>query len=187
MPVDRRVRAAAVATALTLLVAVFSVDYTVRLGDTLGAIARDNDVSLSDLVAANNISNPNLIRPGQMLVMPVKDRIHVVVLGESLYRIAATYGITVGTLTKANPLSNPNLIHPGQSLVIPGTTGAGGSEGSGASAGSSGGSDGESNGPNQKPDGSYTRSGRNHVVMKGETLEEIAALYSGVSVEDITR
>jgi LysM repeat protein len=188
MPVDRRVRAVSVATALTLLVALFSVDYTVRQGDTLGAIARDNGVSLADLVAANNISNPNLIRPGQVLVIPTKDRTHVVAPGESLYTIAAKYGTTVATLIKANKLTNPNLIHPGQKLTIPGTTaGSGGSGGSGTgvgSGGSSGGSD--SNGSNQKPDGTYKRSGRFHIVKKGETLEEIASLYDGVSVKDIT-
>jgi LysM repeat protein len=185
MPVDRRARAVAVATALTLLVAIFSVDYTVRQGDTLRAIARDNDVSLSDLVAANKISNPDLIRPGQVLVIPVKDRIHVVAPGESLFRIAAGYGITIANLTKANQLSNPNLIYPGQKLVIPGSTGSGGSSGSGGSGSSSGGSD--SNGSSQKPDGTYTRSGRSHIVKRGETLEEIAAQYRGVKVKDIAK
>ena len=179
MPVDSRVRAAAVATALTLLVAIFSVDYTVRQGDTLGEIAQDHDVSVSDLVAANSISNPDLIRPGQVLVIPTKDRIHVVAKGESLYRIAGSYGTTVATLIKANKLSNPNLIYPGQKLTIPGSTGSVGSGGSGASGGS------DSNGPNQKPDGSYTRSGRYHIVKRGETLKEIAAQYKGVSVKDI--
>jgi LysM repeat protein len=178
MPVDPRVRAAAVATALTLLIAVFSVDYTVRQGDTLGEIARDHDLSVSDLVAANRISNPNLIRTGQVLVIPTKDRIHVVERGESLFRIAAAYGTTIATLIKANKLSNPNLIYPGQKLTIPGS--------SGGSGGSSGGSDGESNGPSKKPDGSFTRSGRYHIVKKGESLEEIAAQYSGVRVKDIT-
>lgn len=187
MPVDRRVRAAAAVTALTLLVALFSGDYTVRQGDTLGAIARDNDVSVSDLAAANHIANPNLIRPGQVLVIPTKDRIHVVARGESLYTIAAKYGTTVATLIKANKLSNPDLIRPDQKLVIPGSNGSEGSGvsgGTGGSGGSSGGSD--SNGSNQKPDGTYARSGRYHIVKKGETLEEIASLYDGVSVKDIT-
>ena len=183
MPVDRRVRVISVATALTLLVAVFSVDYTVRPGDTLGAIARDNDVSVSDLAAANHISNPNLIRPGQVLVIPTKDRTHVVARGESLYTIAKKYGTTVATLIKANNLANPNLIRPDQKLTIPGGTGSSGSGGTGGSGGSTGGSD--SNGPIQKPDGSNTRSGRYHVVKKGETLEQIAKA-EGVSVEAIT-
>src|SRR3990172_2799379 len=119
MPVDRRVRAALVATALTLLVAIFSVDYTVRQGDTLGEIARDNDVSLSDLVVANNLSNPDLIRPGQVLVIPTKHRLHMVARGDSVYRIAAAYGTTVATLIKTNNLANPNLIYPGEQLVVP--------------------------------------------------------------------
>ena len=177
MPFDRRVRAAAAATALTLLVAIFSVDYTVRQGDTLGEIALDHDVSVSDLVAANRISNPNVIRPGQVLVIPTKDRTHVVARGESLYRIAAKYGMTIATLIKANKLSNPNLIYPGQKLTIPGATGSG--------SGGSSGSDGESNGSNEQPDGSYTRSGRNHIVKRGETLEAIAAQYRGVTVKAI--
>ncbi len=128
MPVDRRVRAASVATALTLLVALFSVDYTVKPGDTLGAIARDNDVSVSDLAAANHISNPNLIRAGQVLVIPSKDRTHVVARGESLYTIAKKYGTTVAALIKANKLDNPNLIRPDQKLVVPGSAEAGGRE-----------------------------------------------------------
>lgn len=180
MPFDRRVRVAAAATALTLLVAIFSVDYTVKPGDTLGAIARDHDVLVSDLAAANKISNPDLIRPGQVLLIPTKDRTHLVARGESLFKIAALYGTTVATLIKANGLSNPDLIYTGQNLIIPGSTGSSGSGGTAV------GSDGESNGPIQKPDGSYTRSGRYHVVQKGESLEEIAALYSGVSVEAIT-
>jgi LysM repeat protein len=181
MPVDRRVRAASVATALTLLVALFSVDYTVKPGDTLGAIARDNHVSVSDLAAANNISNPNLIRAGQVLVIPTKDRTHVVSSGESLYTIAKKYGTTVAALIKANKLDNPNLIRPDQKLVVPGS--AGGSGSSGGSGGSTGGSD--SNGSNQKPDGNSARSGRYHIVKKGETLEQIAKA-EGVSVEAIT-
>jgi len=177
MPFDRRVRAAAAATALTLLVAIFSVDYTVKQGDTLGRIARDHDVSVSDLVTANKLANPNLIRPGQVLLIPTKDRTHVVARGENLSRIAAAYGTTISALIKANKLASPNLIYPGQNLVIPGATGSG--------SGGSGGSDGESNGPTRVPDGSYVRSGSYHIVAKGETLEGIAAKYSGVTAQGL--
>ncbi len=178
MPVDRRVRAASVATALTLLVALFSVDYTVQPGDTLGIIARDNNVSVSDLVAANHIANPNLIRVGQVLVMPTKDQTHVVAPGESLYTIAKKYGTTVAALIKSNKLNNPNLIRPDQTLIIPGAAaGSGGGPGS-----STGGSD--SNGSTQKPDGASAGSRRYHIVKKGETLEQIAKA-EGVTVEAI--
>jgi len=188
MPVDRRVRVASVATALTLLVALFSVDYTVKPGDTLGAIARDNGVSVSDLAAANHISNPNLIRVGQTLVIPSKDRTHVVSSGESLYTIAKKYGTTVSALIKANELKNPDLIRPNQKLVVPGSAGGSGGSGGSASGSGSGGSSGgsDSNGSTQKPDGSYARSGRYHIVKKGETLEQIAKA-EGVTVDAITK
>jgi LysM repeat protein len=44
--------------------------YTVQSGDTLAAIARRYGVSLTDLIVANNIENPNLIRVGQVLTIP---------------------------------------------------------------------------------------------------------------------
>lgn len=46
--------------------------YTVRPGDTLLAIARTADMPYEDLLALNpQITNPNLIRAGDMLILPV--------------------------------------------------------------------------------------------------------------------
>ncbi|MDI6872000.1 MAG: LysM peptidoglycan-binding domain-containing protein [Bacillota bacterium] len=47
--------------------------YTVRPGDTLYAIARRFGTTVSALVAANRIVNPNLIYPGQVLVIPTAE------------------------------------------------------------------------------------------------------------------
>lgn len=44
--------------------------YTVRRGDKLALIARDNGVSLTCLVIANRIFNPNLIYVGQQIFIP---------------------------------------------------------------------------------------------------------------------
>ncbi|RME78359.1 MAG: LysM peptidoglycan-binding domain-containing protein [Chloroflexi bacterium] len=44
--------------------------YTVQRGDTLNAIARKYGVPVERLIEANNIVNPNLIFPGQKLVIP---------------------------------------------------------------------------------------------------------------------
>jgi len=41
----------------------------VRRGDTLSGIARRFGVSVNYLVTANNIQNPNLIFPGQILIV----------------------------------------------------------------------------------------------------------------------
>ncbi len=46
--------------------------YTVVAGDTLYAIARKFGVTVDAIVAANNITNPSLIKPGQVLSIPAK-------------------------------------------------------------------------------------------------------------------
>lgn len=99
--------------------------YTVRRGDTLSAIAQRYGTTISWLVQANNIANPNLIYIGQRLVVPcVPDsppapRIHTVRFGETLSGIAARYGTTVDELVRLNNLKDPNLIYVGQKLRLP--------------------------------------------------------------------
>jgi LysM repeat protein len=187
MPQNRRARAIAVGTVIALTVALFSIQYTVERGDTLSEIARDQKVSLSDLVKANDIADPDLIFPGQVLVIPGKDdkpnEVHVVSRGESLARIAKSYGSTVAALAKANKLANPNLIFPGQKIVVPAVTGK---VPSGSSSGSSDAiTDGESEGSTTKTP-SAKRSGNYHVVKSGDTLESIAGKY-GISADAIAK
>jgi murein DD-endopeptidase MepM/ murein hydrolase activator NlpD len=157
---------------LVLFCGLTSVDYTVERGDTLGQIATDQDVSLSDLIDANDIANPNLIFPGQVLVIPgeTQDILHIVVRGDTLAKIAKAYGSSVRTIAEANSLPNPDLIRLGQELFVPAITGAdpGTDSGSDSSSGSR-----------------SLRSGRNHIVQRGESLASIAAQYKGVSADDI--
>ncbi|HUG31729.1 MAG TPA: LysM peptidoglycan-binding domain-containing M23 family metallopeptidase [Acidimicrobiia bacterium] len=170
MPKFRRSRALVVGSVLILLVAAFSVHYTVDRGDTLGQIARDHGVSMSELARANNISNPNLIFPGQVLTIPgqgaTPDITHVVSRGETLNRIATQYGTSITTIVSANAISNPNFIRIGQKILIP----------SGSTTSSGGSNSNISN-----------RSGQYHVVKRGESVRQIAAQYSGVTVDDIVR
>ncbi len=46
------------------------ITYTVQPGDTIYKIARNFGVSPSAIIAANDLSNPGLIRPGQVLTIP---------------------------------------------------------------------------------------------------------------------
>jgi LysM repeat protein len=46
------------------------VKHVVRLGETLGAIARKYQVKVGEIATANNIADPAKIRPGQELVIP---------------------------------------------------------------------------------------------------------------------
>ena len=47
--------------------------YTVKEGDTLSSIARDFDVSVDQLLAANNLANGDLLSIGQRLIIPGAD------------------------------------------------------------------------------------------------------------------
>ncbi|HEX6147362.1 MAG TPA: LysM peptidoglycan-binding domain-containing protein, partial [Acidimicrobiia bacterium] len=155
MPSFRRSRALIVGSVLVLLVAVFSVDYTVERGDTLGRIAKDHGVSVSALAEANNLSNPNLIYPGQVLTIPGKDGKadikHVVARGDTLNGIAAKYRASVSRIVAANSIANPDLIRIGQKILIP--SGSGSGSGGGGSA-----------------DAISDRTGQYHVVRRGETV-----------------
>ena len=177
MPESRRLRALTAGAVLALLVAAFSIDYTVEHGDTLSKIAKQHDVSLADLIEVNDVSNPNLIYPGQVLVIPGEegepDIIHVVVRGDTLSRIARAYGSSVAVLVESNGIANPNLIRIGEEFLVPGS--------------SRGESNGGSAGGNQAPSDPNVRTGRNHVVRNGENLNDIAAQYKGVSAEQIAR
>ena len=60
----------------------FFLEYTVKRGDTLSEIARDHNVSLSDVIELNELSNPDLIHPGETILIPGVDgsveQVHVV-------------------------------------------------------------------------------------------------------------
>ncbi len=64
----------ALLVALALVVGLVGItsayDYTVQSGDTLYSIARRYNTTVSDLVATNQIANPNLILVGQLLNIP---------------------------------------------------------------------------------------------------------------------
>ena len=98
--------------------------YSVRRGDTLGAIAARHDTSVEALLRANpDIRHRDLIFPGQSLALPntAAASRYTVRVGDTLSGIAASGGTTVAALLQANPsIRNRDLIHPGQSLAWPG-------------------------------------------------------------------
>ena len=101
---------------------------TVQSGDSLSAIAAEHGVSVSALMNANGITNPDLISVGQELTIPgsmppattLPPLIVTVQSGDSLSAIAAEQGVSVSALMEANGISDPNLLSIGQQLVIPG-------------------------------------------------------------------
>lgn len=102
--------------------------YTVVAGDTLSGIAARFGPSVANLVSWNGITNPNLIRVGQILNVgggaaapaPAQTGQYTVVAGDTLSGIAQRFGTSWQTLAAINGLSNPNLIRVGQVLKVTG-------------------------------------------------------------------
>lgn len=108
--------------------------YTVKAGDTLYSIAVRYKTTVAALAKANNITNTNVIRVGQVLKIPgtqptpppttpppATTTNYTVKSGDTLYSIATRYKTTVAAIAKANNITNTNAIRVGQVLKIPGT------------------------------------------------------------------
>lgn len=95
------------------------ITYTVVSGDTLSGIASRYGTTYQELARINNIKNPNLIYPGQVLKINSIDEItYTVKSGDTLSAIASKYNTTYQDIANKNGISNPNLIYPGQVLKI---------------------------------------------------------------------
>lgn len=46
-------------------------DYTIASGDTMSGIAKKFGVSMKDLLAANSLTDPNVVKVGQKIKVPV--------------------------------------------------------------------------------------------------------------------
>ena len=114
------------------------INYTVKKGDNLYSIAKDNNITVDTIISDNSLSNNNLYI-GQILKIRVpntntvfeecygEDYVeepsintinYTVKKGDSLYSIANKYGTSVSNIIKLNNLTNNNL-SIGQVLKIP--------------------------------------------------------------------
>ena len=143
----------------------------VKPGETLSEIADRHGVSLTRLMQANGISNPNVITAGQSLRLPgsstaaagsARGGSITVQPGDTLSDIADRQGVSLNQLMQANGITNPNILVAGQKLVLPGSRRA-----TAAAA------------PRALPTAPYT-------VKSGETLSEIADRF-GTSTERLIK
>ena len=102
------------------------VTHIVRAGETLSSIALDYEVSVADLVQANDLRDEDALALGQELfvlgvVAKTQDglRVHVVRAGETLHVLAERYGVETEALKALNDLPDSDRIDVGQELLIP--------------------------------------------------------------------
>ncbi len=96
--------------------------YKVKSGDTLSEIAQKYNVTVEDIIEANNLKPPYTIYKGQRLKIPNKRDKYIyykVRRGDTLSEIAEKYKVSVRDIIRANRLKKPYTIRIGQILRIP--------------------------------------------------------------------
>jgi len=165
--------------------------YVVQTGDTLSKISVRFNVTQAKIMAANGMTNPNIVYVGQRLMIPGANWVpssgtpgtgtsvptgtsYIVQSGDYLSRIAQKYGVTVAALMSLNGITNANLIFVGQRLVISGSTGTTATPvptSTGATA-------------TPTPAAPPATGGTTYVVQRGDTLWGISMKFS-VSIASI--
>ncbi len=111
------------------------VRHTIEPGETLSEIADDYHVSVSAVMATNDLHR-SLIRAGDHLLIPVGGRegqrvagaaddgddrirlVHAVKSGDSLWKIARRYGVSHHDLAHWNELDEDAVLRPGDRLTV---------------------------------------------------------------------
>ena len=118
-----------------------SLNYEVKSGDTLAAIAERFRVNVDDIVAASNLPDPDVLSVGQVLTIPTGgstgsagtgttpattgttapsgERSYIVESGDTLSGIAERFGVSVDAIVEANGLESPDSLSVDYVLIIP--------------------------------------------------------------------
>ncbi len=116
------------------------ITYKVEKGDTLYSISRKYQITVAELRTANNLSEKDVIKAGQKLIIPdadigtaaalsqskptesskpaAKTVEYVVAKGDTLYGIARKNGMSVADLMSINNLDSSAVIKVGQKLKV---------------------------------------------------------------------
>lgn len=106
-----------------------SIIYTVQPGDTLYIISLLFKVSIQNILALNDITNPSVIYPGMKIILP-RDAInpflpvepgivkYTVLPGDTIYKIASRFGTTAQSILNVNPGLEPRRLRPGMEITI---------------------------------------------------------------------
>lgn len=100
------------------------VQYVVQPGDTLSSIALRFDASINDIINASNISNPNSLNVGDVLIIPGIDWIDGTLiiqdlpLGESFLSLKRRYLLDDTSMARLNQLTSPDQLYAGFPVML---------------------------------------------------------------------
>ena len=129
-------------------VSAFWSEHVVASGENLVVISQHYGLTPDDIARANELSNPDLLWKGQLLLIPassefipqvmeelerrkseelekknqvdpVKITAYVVSNGDSLWSIANKFNLSIDTLFACNTLKDPDYLKPGTTLKVP--------------------------------------------------------------------
>lgn len=99
--------------------------YIVQPGDSLAGIALRFGVDIDQLIAVNNISDPNALAIGTELILPGLEGISGVLttinlgVGENLRSLSIRANVTPEVLMRINKLSSPAELYHAANIIIP--------------------------------------------------------------------
>ena len=95
-------------------------NYTVKKGDTLSEISKNNNIKIGTLISFNKISDVRRLQVGMELKIPEVDGVpYEVKAGDSLSSIAKNHNISINSILDANDMDT-DILNPGEILFIPG-------------------------------------------------------------------
>ncbi len=99
--------------------------YIVQSGDTLSYIASRFNVTLDELLGANPTLDPNILSPGQQIIIPNLEGVtgvletEVIAFGDSLRSLSRRTQVSDDQLKRLNRLVSPTELYVGISLIVP--------------------------------------------------------------------
>lgn len=99
--------------------------YIVQPGDSMSLIASRFGVTLADLMAANNISDPNNLAAGARLIIPGLEGIsgvlktEVLNYGDTLHSISRRNRVPEAFVRKLNHITSPSELYAGMGVILP--------------------------------------------------------------------
>jgi membrane-bound lytic murein transglycosylase D len=103
-------------------------EHVVQRGENLSYLSGKYGVSVSAILAANNLSSKDILQVGQRLLIPSSSKAdvetYVVKKGDTVSDLALRFGSSPGDIKRLNGLEDLHYIQPGQELKIPSNGGS---------------------------------------------------------------